>query len=81
MVYLAVLPGEEDPPELIALGGDLGDVVDDHRTLGRLGVRLWQRHLGAKRYAGAKGEADSCWASEERKGEREHAGLRSAAPV
>lgn len=77
--YLAVLAGEEDPPELVALRGDFGNVVNDHRSLGRLGVRLWQRHLGTDRDACAKGKTGSCWTSEERKGEREHDGSRSAA--
>ena len=75
--YLAVLAGEEDPPKLIALRGDFRYVVDDHRPLGWLGVGLWQRHLGTDRGACAKGEAGSCRASEERKGEREHDGPRS----
>lgn len=38
---LAMLSGEQDPPELIALGGDLGEVVDDDCAVGRLRVRLW----------------------------------------
>ena len=76
-----MLAREQDPPELVALGRDFADVVDDHRTFGRLDVRLWQRHLGTERDAWAKDQASSCGASEERKGEREHDNSLSIASI
>ena len=49
---LAVPPGPEDPPELVALGRDLGNVPEDRDRLRGVSVRLPLRHFGGKNSGG-----------------------------